>query len=351
MNVRHSKRSWLAAAAVGALILGTSTAGFAQSADSSASTSATTQDAKMAAVLDSLKTAGVKQATFDNEISVGQAQQRAAIATGQALAAAAAANTSTNMPANTPSIGADGSVAAPVAEQNAAVTTSLKAAGLQQANFNNEIAMGQAQQRAAIATGQALAQAQAQDPQAPQGPGVATGNMQATVDALKAAGLQQATFNNEIAMGQAQQRAAIATGQALSQAQAQDPQAPQAPGAPQSENVATGNLRSTVDALKAAGLAQATQQEVQAAQEAQQRALMAQAEAQAEAQAQDPQAPGASLGQGVATGNLGSTVDALKAAGLAQATQNEVQSAQEAQQRARDAQGAAGNGGQSAPRN
>ena len=290
MNVRHSKRSWLAAAAVGALILGTSTAGFAQSADSSASTSATTQDAKMAAVLDSLKTAGVKQATFDNEISVGQAQQRAAIATGQALAAAAAANTSTNMPANTPSIGADGSVAAPVAEQNAAVTTSLKAAGLQQANFNNEIAMGQAQQRAAIATGQALAQAQ-------------------------------------------------------------DPQAPQAPGAPQSENVATGNLRSTVDALKAAGLAQATQQEVQAAQEAQQRALMAQAEAQAEAQAQDPQAPGASLGQGVATGNLGSTVDALKAAGLAQATQNEVQSAQEAQQRARDAQGAAGNGGQSAPRN
>ena len=52
MNVRHSKRSWWAAAAVGALIFGTSTAGFAQSADSSASTSATTQDAKMAAVLE-----------------------------------------------------------------------------------------------------------------------------------------------------------------------------------------------------------------------------------------------------------------------------------------------------------
>jgi hypothetical protein len=227
MNVRHSKRSWLAAAAVGALILGASTAGFAQSADSSASTSATTQDAKMAAVLDSLKTAGVKQATFDNEISVGQAQQRAAIATGQALAAAAAANTSTNIPANTPSIGADGSVAAPVAEQMAGVTEQLKAAGLQQANFNNEIAIGQAQQRAAIATGQALAAAAAAssstDTQSVgtvgMDPPVAEQKVDVTTS-LKAAGLQQATFNNEIAMGQAQQQAAIATGQALAAAAA-----------------------------------------------------------------------------------------------------------------------------------
>jgi hypothetical protein len=176
MNVRHSKRSWWAAAAVGALILGTSTAGFAQSADSSVSTSATTQDAKMAAVLDSLKTAGVKQATFDNEISVGQAQQRAAIATGQALAAAAAASSSTN----TQSVGTVG-MDPPVAEQKAAVSTSLKAAGLRQATFNNEIAMGQAQQQAAIATGQALAAAAAASSQ--------TGNTQISANgAAHAAG-------------------------------------------------------------------------------------------------------------------------------------------------------------------
>jgi len=57
----HSKRSLWAAAAAGVLILATGTAGLAQSlpADTSVSRSVAGQDAKMAAVLDSLKAAGI----------------------------------------------------------------------------------------------------------------------------------------------------------------------------------------------------------------------------------------------------------------------------------------------------
>src|SRR5215469_565602 len=102
----HNKRSLWAAAAVGALMLGSSTTALAQSMpDSSVSRSAVGQEAKFSAVIDSLKAAGIAQQNANAAAAIGQAgisamqaqetaREQANFAAGQAgLAAQAQANT------------------------------------------------------------------------------------------------------------------------------------------------------------------------------------------------------------------------------------------------------------------
>src|SRR5215469_7861218 len=101
----HNKRSLWAAAAVGALMLSSSTIALAQSMpDTSVSRSAVGQNAKFSAVIDSLKAAGIAQQNAEAATAVGQAgisamqaqetqREQANFAAGQAgLAAQAQAN-------------------------------------------------------------------------------------------------------------------------------------------------------------------------------------------------------------------------------------------------------------------
>src|SRR5882757_922863 len=79
----HSKRSLWAAAAAGVLILATGPAGLAQSlpADTSVRRSVAGQDAKMDAVLDSLKAAGRVQANQRAAEAVQEARVSAEVQT------------------------------------------------------------------------------------------------------------------------------------------------------------------------------------------------------------------------------------------------------------------------------
>jgi hypothetical protein len=162
----HSKRSLWAAAAAGALILATGTPALAQSAttDTSVSRSVAGQDAKMAAVLDSLKAAGLEQAN-----------QRAAEAVQEARVNAAVQ----------PQAQAQASQAPVAGATTGSMIDTLKAAGLVQANQRAAQAVQEARVNADL---QAQAQAQAQAPQAPTA-GTTTGSM---IDTLKAAGRLQA---------------------------------------------------------------------------------------------------------------------------------------------------------------
>src|SRR5262252_11084026 len=103
--ISHSKRSLWAAAAVGALMLGSSTTALAQSMpDTSLSRSTVGQEAKFSAVIDSLKAAGIAQQNAEAATAIGQAcisamqaqetqREQANFAAGQAeLAAQAQAN-------------------------------------------------------------------------------------------------------------------------------------------------------------------------------------------------------------------------------------------------------------------
>src|SRR5215469_15749005 len=70
----HNKRSLWAAAAVGALMLGSSTTALAQSMpDTSVSRSTVGQEAKFSAVIDSLKAAGIAQQNAEAATAIGQA--------------------------------------------------------------------------------------------------------------------------------------------------------------------------------------------------------------------------------------------------------------------------------------
>src|SRR5215469_10413042 len=219
----HSKRSLWAAAAVGALMLGSSTAGLAQSMpDTSVSRSAVGQNAKFSAVIDSLKAAGIAQQNAEAATAVGQAgisamqaqetqREQANFAAGQAgLAAQAQANSNAGTTGN--------ASVAPTGNSLNAQADALKAAGIQQQNANAATAIGQAgiaamqaqemqREQANFAAGQAglAAQAQANSNAGTGNASVApVGNsLDAQADALKAAGIQQQNANAAAAIGQA----------------------------------------------------------------------------------------------------------------------------------------------------
>lgn len=182
--VRHSKRSLWAAAAAGVLILATGPAGLAQSlsTDTSVSRSVAGQGAKMAAVLDSLKSAGLVQSS-----------QRAAEAIKEARVSAEV-QTQVQAPAQAP--GPD--------MATRSLIDALKAAGRLQASQR----AAQAAKEAGVGTG-------AQGPSQAPGKAPGTGTTQASQS------LQEALEAARVASQQTLENARVASEQALEQAREQ----------------------------------------------------------------------------------------------------------------------------------
>jgi trimeric autotransporter adhesin len=362
MNRSHSKRNLWTAAAVGALIIGTSSAALAQSApDSSVSRSAVGLDAKMAAIIDSLKADGAATQQARGNLAVGQAginalqaqeQQReqANFEAGQAgLAAQAAANANTGATSAVPN-GTTGNA------QLDAVIGALKADGLATQKAQSNLAIGQAgidamqaqeQQReqANFEAGQAALAAQAAangnasstPPASAPTPGAQQSGL---VDALKADGLATQNARNNLAVGQAGINAMQAQEQAREQANFQAGEAGLAAQAAANGGASSTPLASAptpgaqqsglVDALKANGLATQNARNNLAIGQAGINAMQAQEQAREQTNfqvgqtmltalsAKNATTPSSSVAPEATTtnGQVSATADALKADGI-----------------------------------
>ena len=215
----HSKRSLWAAAAVGALMLGSSTTALAQSMpDTSVSRSTVGQEAKFSAVIDSLKAAGIAQQNAEAATAIGQAgiaaMQAQETAREQANFAAGQAGLAAQAQANNAGTTGNANVASPTGSSLNAQVDALKAAGIQQQNAEAAAAIGQAgiaamqaqetaREQANFAAGQAGLAAQASSNASTTGNAsvAPTGNSQ--LDALRAAGMAQQNAEAAAAIGQA----------------------------------------------------------------------------------------------------------------------------------------------------